>query len=159
MRVSTLPSPGTLSNAVRLRTEAAKAISTIEIQDAKNGGNGSYNATALLDFFSACSSAISTTIDDGAAPVITAVASSSTTLKLSFNYDMDTTVKPGPSAFAITGDTITATAWGTGDDAGKLILTGTGFAAAESLVYTKPATNFLRSITGRPVATDTLIVE
>ena len=158
MRVSTLPSPGMLSNGACLRREAAKAISIVEIQDAKSGGHGSANAPALIEFFTACANAVND-VDAGTEPVIsTAVATSATTMTLTFSQTMDTTVKPGPSAFAITGDTITATAWGTGGDAGKLILTGTGFAAAESLVYTKPAVNFLRSVVGRAVATETQAV-
>jgi hypothetical protein len=152
MRVSELPSPGFLSNAARLRTEAAKAISTIQIQDARSGGVGSSNAKTLFAFFSACANALPETVP----PVIsTAVATSATTLKLTFNIAMDTTVKPAAAAFASTGNTVTAVAWGTAGDAGKLILTGTGFAATESLVYTKPATNFLRSTVGVAVATET----
>ena len=154
MRVSELPSPGFLSNAIRLRSEAAKAISTVQIQDARSGGLGSSNAAGLATFFTACSAAVA----DVAAttPVIsTAVATSSTTLKLTFNAVMDTTVKPAASAFTSTGNTITAVAWGTGGDAGKLILTGTGFAATESLVYTKPAVNFLRNSVGVAAATQT----
>ena len=152
MRVSELPSPGFLSNAIRLRSEAAKAISTIQIQDARSGGLGSSNAETLYNFFGACASAIPETT----VPAIsTAVATSATTLKLTFNVAMDTTVKPAASAFASTGNTITATAWGTAGDAGKLILTGTGFAATESLVYTKPAVNFLRSTVGVAVDSET----
>jgi hypothetical protein len=154
MRVSELPSPGFLSNAARLRTEAAKAISTVQIQDARSGGVGSSNASGLAAFFTACSAAV-TDVTPTTPVISTAVATSATTLKLSFNVAMDETVKPAAAAFASTGNTITATAWGTGGDAGKLILTGTGFAASDSLVYTKPATNFLRSIVGDAVATET----
>ena len=153
MRVSELPSPGFLSNAIRLRSEAAKAISTIQIQNARSGA-GSANAAKLTEFFVACADA-TTSNDIGAPVILAAVATSSTTLKLSFEFPMDTTVKPAASAFTSTGNTITAVAWGAGGDVGKLILTGTGFAATESLVYTKPAVNYLRNTVGTPVATAT----
>ena len=38
MRVETLPSPGLLSNGIRIRIEAAKAISSVEINNAKIPG-------------------------------------------------------------------------------------------------------------------------
>ena len=156
MRVDALPSPGFLSNAACLRREAAKAISTVEIQNARSGGNGSSNARQLVNFFSDCMDAASNAGLTAAPFIRSAVATSSTTLKLTFDGSpMDHTVKPGPSAFTSTGNTITATAWGTGGDDGKLILTGTGFGASDSLVYTKPATNFLRSVIGIPVASET----
>ena len=156
MRVSELPSPGFLSNAIRLRSEAAKAISTIQIQTARSGGSGSANARTLRDFFEACYDTMTDNFGDIPA-ITTAVATSATTLKLSFTggVTMDTTVKPAASAFTSAGNTITAVAWGTGGDAGKLILTGTGFAATDSLVYTKPAANFLRDNLGQAVDSET----
>jgi hypothetical protein len=60
---------------------------------------------------------------------------------------MDTGVTPAAAAFAVSGDTVTAVAW---TSSTNLRLTGTGFAAAESLVYTKPATNAPARPCGQP---------
>lgn len=64
MRVETLPSPGLLSNGIRIRIEAAKAISAVEI-NAGIPANGGYaaNAQQLKDFFDACSAAVAPLID------------------------------------------------------------------------------------------------
>jgi hypothetical protein len=68
---------------------------------------------------------------------------------------MDTTVAPLPAAFTSSGNTVTAVAWGSGGDAGNLMLTGTGFAAGDSITYTQPAVNALRDRAGNLVATST----
>lgn len=59
MRVETLPSPGLLSNGIRIRIEAAKAISAVEINAGipANGGKSS-SARPLRDFFLACYDAL-----------------------------------------------------------------------------------------------------
>lgn len=59
MRVETLPSPGLLSNGIRIRIEAAKAISSVEISAGipANAGKTS-TATELKAFFDACSAAV-----------------------------------------------------------------------------------------------------
>lgn len=155
MKINDLLSPGVLANGIKLRVEAAKAIGSIEVLCNRIPGNKSPSAKALADFFTDCASKLST-LHEETAPTITAqVASSATTIKLTFSEAMDETVLPAVSAFAITGDTITGLAWGSGGDAGKLILTGTGFAAAESLVYTKPSVSYLRDKAGNALATVT----
>lgn len=158
MRVETLLNPGQLSNGIRIRTEAAKAISSIEITAGRTPGGKTRNAKVLYDFFTDCASKLSGLYDVTVPTISGGVASSATTIKLSFSETMDETVTPAAAAFAISGDTVTSVAWGTGGDAGKLILTGTGFAAAETLGYTKPASSYLRDRAGNAVATNLAIV-
>lgn len=153
MKINDLLSPGLLANGIKLRVEAAKAIGSVQVTCMRTPGGKTTAAKTLSDFFTDCASQLSS-LYDVTAPTITAqVASSATTIKLSFSETMDQTVTPDASAFAISGDTITGVAWGTAGDAGKLILTGTGFAAAETLAYTKPATNALRDRAGNQLAT------
>lgn len=160
MRQATLPAPGPLSNGIRLRVEAAKSISIQEVNAMRTPGGKTTSAKTLSDFFTACVSALSGLYDVTAPVVSGAVASAATTIKISFTeaVGMDQTVTPAAAAFAISGDTVTSVAWGTAGDAGKLILTGTGFAAAETLSYTKPATNALRDKAGNQMATNAAIV-
>lgn len=68
MRLETLPSPGMLSMGIRLRTEASKAISSVEIFAGRNGGT-SGAATQLHVFFTACATAIAA-LRDLAAPTV-----------------------------------------------------------------------------------------
>jgi len=160
MRIETLPSPGLLSNGVRLRVEAAKAISSAEVTAGRSGGGKTIAASTLADFFTACAAALAS-IKDATVPALsaaTALVTATTTIKISFAEAMDTSVTPSYTAFTISGDTVTGAAWGTAGDAGKLILTGTGFAAAETLAYTKPATNFLRDLAGNAMATGTVVL-
>lgn len=60
MRTDKLPSPGKLANGIRIRIEAAKAVSAVEINAGipANGGKSSA-AKPLADFFTACIAAIS----------------------------------------------------------------------------------------------------
>lgn len=155
MKINDLLSPGVLANGIKLRIEAAKAIGSIEVTAMRTPGGKYPGAKTLADFFTDCASQLSS-LYETTAPTITAqVASSATTIKLTFSEAMDETVLPDVSAFAGTGNTITGLAWGSGGDAGKLILTGTGFAAAGPLVYTKPAVSYLRDRAGNALATVT----
>lgn len=66
MRTENLPSPGALSQSIRLRVEAAKAISSLEILNMRTpGGTFAYGgvravnpAVVLHAYFTACSAAI-----------------------------------------------------------------------------------------------------
>lgn len=161
MRVETLLNPGLLSNGVRVRTEAAKAISSVEITAGRTPGGKTRTAGTLAAFFTDCASKLSALIDITVAAfsgVTSATATAATTIKVVFPETMDETVTPAAAAFAISGDTVTSVAWGTAGDLHKLILTGTGFAAAESLAYTKPATNFLRDRAGNAMASGSKVL-
>lgn len=58
MRIENLPSPGILAMGVRLRQEATKAISAVEIQAARTPGGEPASAKQLHDFFVACADAV-----------------------------------------------------------------------------------------------------
>jgi hypothetical protein len=106
MRLETLPSPGFLSNGIRLRIEAQKAISATEINAGipSNVGKSS-NAFALKTFFDFCSASIAGFLDV-VAPTIAARSISSSdpsTLVLTYSEGLDAKFVPAASTFAITG--------------------------------------------------------
>lgn len=112
MRVETLPSPGFLSNGIRIRIEAAKAISAIEINAGipANGGI-SKNADALFDFFAACSAAISA-FRDVTVPVIAARSvspSQPSVIVLTYSEGLNKANTPLPADFAVTVQARTVT--------------------------------------------------
>jgi hypothetical protein len=154
MRIETLLSPGLGTNSIALRTQAAKAISAAEIVAMRSPGGKTQSASTLADFFTDCASKLSAlfdvTVPTWAAAVAT--ATSATQINIVFAENMDQGVIPLPADFAITGDTITVVAW---TSATNLRLTGTGFAAAEDLIYTKPAVNAVRDLAGNQLATGT----
>lgn len=158
MRVDTLTSPGILSNGFRLRTEAAKAISSIQTTAAVTPGGKTRAAGILSAAFTAWAATLTDYIDQtivAFSAVTSAVVTGGITIKVTFPEAMDTSVIPALAAFANSAGTLTAVAWGTSTDAGKLILTGTGLAAAQNLTYTLPATNGLRDLAGNKMATGT----
>lgn len=158
MRETTLPGPGVISQGQELRRVAAQAISQIEIVAARTPGGKTRAAATLATFFTACATALDN-IKDATAPTMAgispAVATSATQINLTFAETMDTSVTPAAAAFAVNnGGAVTTVAW----VAGVLRLTGTGFAAADVVTYTKPATNFLRDRAGNAVASGTKTV-
>lgn len=159
MRDTTLPSPGpAASMGHNLRRLSANAISQVEIVAGKTLGGKTAAAAQLQAFFTACAAALAAYVDT-TAPTwagATATAASATQINIVFAENMDITVKPLPAAFAITGDTITAVDW---INATTLRLTGTGFAAAETLNYTKPTDlTYIRDRAGNALATGTKVL-
>jgi hypothetical protein len=152
MRVDTLLSPGLLSNGFLMRREAAKAISGIEIAARRTPGGKTPAAARLQAFFTDCASKLAAMVDAVVPTVVSRVAASATQVNITYSEVMDQTIVPATTAFAITGDTITSIAWVSST---VLRLTGTGFAAAESLVYTKPTLNYVRDLAGNAVASNT----
>lgn len=154
MRVETLLSPGVITGGYQLRTEAAKAISRAEITARSTPGGKTRMAKQLQDFFTDCATKMNDIVD-GTAPTwagATATATSATVLTIVFAENMDTSVVPAMSAFSIAGDTFTSAVW---TNATTFTITGTGFAAAETLTYTQPAVNGLRDVAGNLVASGT----
>lgn len=148
MRIDSLLSPGQLSNGFLLRREAGKAISSVEMTAARTAGNKTVAARTLRAFFTDCATKLDALVSDAAiafSAVTSATATSATQINIVFPAAMDQSVVPATTAFAIAGDTFTVVEW---TSATNLRLTGTGFAAAESLAYTKPASNFLRDLAG-----------
>lgn len=106
MRVATLPSPGLLSNGIRIRIEAAKAISAVEINAGipANGGKAR-NAADLKQFFDACSLAIAGFVDVTAPTVVARSISPSNPKRivLTMSEGLEAAHTPSVTAFAITG--------------------------------------------------------
>jgi hypothetical protein len=57
MKATNLPTPGILSNGICLRTEAAKAISSLQIAASRTQGGKAAGAEQLEEFFTACAAA------------------------------------------------------------------------------------------------------
>ena len=76
MRQETLPSPGIVANSIKLRTEAAKAISAVEIS-AGFGAGKSTHAKRLSDFFTACAAAVADFLDVTVPTVLSRIISAS----------------------------------------------------------------------------------
>lgn len=104
MRIENLPSPGQLSNGIRLRTETAKAISHIETQAGFTAGKTTY-AKALDDFFVAARAAISTFIDATVPTVVSRAipASFANQVRILHSEGLDPAYLPLPAAFVIAG--------------------------------------------------------
>lgn len=152
MRIETLLSPGQLTNSIVLRREASKAISFVEIVAGRTAGGKVPTAATLAAFFTDCASKLSALHEEVVPTVSSRTATSATQINIVYSENMDQTVVPPLSAFTVSGDTITAAAW---TSATNLRLTGTGFAAAESLVYTAPAVSYVRDLAGNKVASNT----
>lgn len=106
MRVDTLPSPGMLSNGIRIRIEAAKAISAVEINAGITANAGkSSNAKPLSDFFTTCAAALSSFLDV-TAPTIAARSitdSAASRITLTYSEGLSSKFVPAVTDFAITG--------------------------------------------------------
>lgn len=112
MRVETLLSPGLLSNGIRLRIEAAKAISAVEI-NAGIPANGGISKTAdpLYDFFTDCASKINS-LRDVTVPTISARSatnSNKSLIILTYSEGLDPEFVPLPADFAVTVQARTVT--------------------------------------------------
>lgn len=159
MRVETLPSPGLLSNGIRLRIEMAKAISAVEIVGGipANGGKTS-TAKTMDDFLVAARAAIAGFIEAVAPTVVSRAirASFPNQIVITASEGLDPKFVPAPAAFAITGQTRTITEVKV--DGPFVILTvNTPFAAgAVNVAYTQPgAASNLRDLSGNLLASFT----
>ena len=112
MRVETLPSPGLLANGIRIRIEAAKAISAVEINAGIPVNSGvSSSAKPLKDFFDACSSAL-TSLVDVTVPVIAArsvTAANPSLITLTYGEGLNKANVPDVTDFAVTTQARTVT--------------------------------------------------
>lgn len=147
MRVETLPSPGLLSNGIRIRIEAAKAISAVEINAGVpvNGGRSSA-AAPLRNFFQACVNAL-TPLLDVTAPLIQAVSATNSarnTIVLTYNEGLDAAHVPTGAAFAVTGQVRTVTQVRVDGPFVFLTLNADLAPGAVSVAYTQPVTADLR---------------
>lgn len=150
MRVDTLPSPGQLSNGIRIRIEAAKAISSVEINAGipVNGGKSS-NAKPLSDFFTACATALSSFLDV-TAPTIAArsiAASAASRITLTYSEGLSAKFVPAVTDFAITGQ-VKAVTKVTVDGPFVHLDVATPFVAGAVLVAYTPGTIKLQDASG-----------
>lgn len=157
MRVSSLPSPGLLTNGIMLRTEAAKAISSVEIVSSKYPGGLSGQATKLHAFFTACASAIAA-LRDVTAPTISAINvlnALPTIVRVRFSERMDKSVLAAASAFVFTpARTIVSVDWADEREDELVIELSASAVGVTNVAYTQPGTNQLRDYGGNLVATD-----
>lgn len=159
MRVETLPSPGLLSNGIRIRIEAAKAISAAEINAGipANGGVSS-TATVLYDFFTACAAAVAS-LRDLVVPTIAARTASDlnkSRIVLTASEGFDAKFVPAPAAFAVTVQARTVTKVTVDGPYVFLDLDAPLVAGAVSVAYTQPgATTNLRDVAGNLLASFT----
>lgn len=149
MRVTSLPSAGRLSNGFRLRTEAAKAISAVEIVAMRSPGGKAEEAGELAAFFTAAAAAATAVADEAVPTVVTRVRTAVNTATITFNEPLDTTVAPPTSAFVFTpARTVTAVSVA----GSTVVITATGTVAGDSVAYTAPSTNYVRDLVGNAVA-------
>jgi hypothetical protein len=157
MRVDTLPSPGLLSNGIRLRIEAAKAISAAEINAGLNGGTSS-TASNLHAFFTACVNSL-TALRELVVPTIasfTAVAGNPSRITLKGSEGFDPKFVPAGTAFAVTGQARTVGKVTVDGPFIYLDLTVPLAAGAVNVAYTQPgAASNLRDIAGNLLASFT----
>jgi hypothetical protein len=141
MRIETLPSPGLLSNGIRIRIEAAKAISAVEINAGLSVNAGkSKSAFQLKAFFDACSAAIAGFVDI-VLPVITSrviAAHNAKRITLAYSEGLDPAHVPPVTAFAITGQVKTVHKVIIDGPFVHLDFTSAFVAGAVSVAYTKP---------------------
>lgn len=156
MRVATLPSPGLLSNGIRIRIEAAKAISAVEINAGipVNAGKSS-NAQPLSAFFTACVAALSTFLDV-TLPVISArsiATSNAKRITLTYSEGLNEKFVPPVTAYTIAGQVKTV-AMVTVDGPFVHLDFDTAFVAgAVTVAYVQPgATSNLRDLSGNLAA-------
>lgn len=159
MRVETLPSPGFLSNGVRIRIEAAKAISAAEINAGipANAGKSS-TASQLKVFFDACSAAVAGLVDNVVPTIASriAVPANPKRITLIATEGLDKKFTPAGTAFAITGQVRTVTKVTVDGPMVHLDFDVALAAGAVSVAYTQPgATTNLRDLGGNLVASFT----
>lgn len=149
MRVTSLPSPGNYSNSQDLRTDAAKAISHVEIVAAKTAGGKTTSATTLRAFFSACATALDSIYDSTAPTVSTRVATDTDEVTVTFTEALDAGVVPGIADFAFTPTREVTDVAVVGS---TVVVTATGAIATDTIAYVKPTVNALRDPAGNQVA-------
>jgi hypothetical protein len=138
MRVESLPSPGLLSNGIRLQTEASKAISSIEIFAARTGGtNGS--ATRLHAFFTACATAIAA-LRDNTVPTVTArnQTTGANVIRMTTSEPLDPKVIPDLSSM-VTAPARTITRISIEGSQLLVEYTGASLANGNTIAYTQPS--------------------
>lgn len=152
MRYTTLPSPGVITRGHELRSQAAQAISQVEIVAKRTTGGKTRAAATLSTFFTACATALNSYTDLTVPTVSTRVRTNATTATITFSEPLDQTVVPALATITIGARVLSGV---TVNGSGQLVVTGTAITAADVITYTKPSTNFLRDRAGNALATFT----
>lgn len=156
MRIENLPSPGVISTSQALRTVAAKAISYVEIMAGMSADGKATEAKPLSAFFAACKAAADAVADTTAPTISTRQISAAKPdqITVTFSEDMDATVVPANSAFALAAPAKTIKSLKISGNV--LVITVTVpyevGDTAPTLAYTAPATNGLRDRSGNLLA-------
>lgn len=153
MRVETLPSPGLLSNGIRIRIEAAKAISSVEITAGLSGGKTS-TANALKGFFDACSTAVAGFVDNVVPTLVSAYIGVSNTKRivLTFSEGLNAFSIPATSAFAIGTQVKTVSKVTIEENRVYLDFTTAFVAGAVTVAYTLPTAPVVEDVAGNDLA-------
>ena len=136
MRDTSIVSPGVLSNGFLIRREAAKAISTIEIQAARTAGGKTPAAARLKAFFDDCSSKLVAFVDIVAQTVSTRVRTAANTAVVTFTGPMTPSTSVPLSSIVFTpARTVTAIVV----SGSTVTVTATGVIVGDTITYTPPA--------------------
>lgn len=149
MKNTGLPYPGQLSNGIKLRYEAAKAITGVEVTASRTPGGKTIAAQTLQTFFTACATALNALVDAVAPTVSTRTRTNSTTATVVFNEPLDQSVVPALSSITIGARVLSGV---TVNGSGQLVVTGVAITAGDVITYTRPAVNGLRDRAGNQVA-------
>lgn len=151
MRETSLTSPGAIMMGHQIRRMAAVAISGVEIAARRRANGKSPAAKTLKAFFDSCSSALTTYVDSVVPTVVSRVATSATLATITMSEELANVI-PATSSVTVSGGTVT----GLSVSGNKLLITGTGFAAAATVAYTKPGSApFLTDASGNALASFT----
>jgi hypothetical protein len=138
MRDTSIVSPGILSNGFLIRREAAKAISTIEIQCSRTPGGKTPSAAKLKAFFDDCSAKLVAFVELVLPTVTTRVRTSATLATITMSEALTPTNGSLPvSAFVFTPARTVTNVQTTGSTI--LITVAAGLTVGDSLTYTPPA--------------------
>lgn len=137
MRDTSIVSPGILSNGFLIRREAAKAISTIEIQCARTAGGKTPAAARLKAFFDDCSSKLATFVEVVLPTVTTRVRTSATVATVTFSEAMTPSGSVPLASVVFTPARVISAINVTGS---TMVVTGVGITVGDTITYTPPAT-------------------
>lgn len=149
MRVDTLPSPGMLSNGIRIRIEAAKAISAVEINAGVPANAGKATAAKpLADFFTACAASLSTFLDVTEPTIVarTIAPSKPKRITLTMSEGMDQKNIPALTSFVTTTQVRVVESITIDGPFIHVDFTLPFVAGAVGIAYTQPGTLNLRDI-------------
>lgn len=155
MRIENLPSPGHLSNAIYLRTAAAKAISNIEVVAGKTPGGKVSTANSLHTFFTACATAVNG-MRDTVLPTATAFnqTAGANVIRITTSEGLRPDIIPALTSF-VTSPARTITGVEVAGNQLRVSYSGASLANGNTIAYTQPAVNRLQDPAGNELASIT----